>query len=233
MTLDVVPPWPRWAKTARSPRVRVQHQGQQLCTRTAAVAVAAAEHSDVWNACKRSLVLCQHTRWLSALRRTCWRCLQQWLLVTHAWVLVCVVYYVQVVFRDPVRYKLQKVLTVAAEGTYSGQVCRQTGCGFQQQGARQAGSSRQQQLQLDAATTATQAAAAAWECHAGQAVHCSSSEMPMVVSSRFGIGMPHVATRCCLQHSSRGALQTWGRERGGGNYSISSCQGMPAVRKLA
>lgn len=29
----------------------------------------------------------------------------------------------QVVFRDPVRYKLQKVLTVAAEGTYSGQVC--------------------------------------------------------------------------------------------------------------
>lgn len=30
---------------------------------------------------------------------------------------------VQVVFRDPVRYKLQKVLTVAAEGTYSGQVC--------------------------------------------------------------------------------------------------------------
>lgn len=38
----------------------------------------------------------------------------------------------QVVFRDPVRYKLQKVLTVAAEGTYSGQVCassRQPSCG--------------------------------------------------------------------------------------------------------
>lgn len=30
--------------------------------------------------------------------------------------------WLQVVFRDPVRYKLQKVLTVAAEGTYSGQV---------------------------------------------------------------------------------------------------------------
>lgn len=28
----------------------------------------------------------------------------------------------QVTFRDPVRYKLQKVLTVAAEGVYSGQV---------------------------------------------------------------------------------------------------------------
>lgn len=29
----------------------------------------------------------------------------------------------QVVYRDPVRYKLQKVLTIAPEGVYSGQVC--------------------------------------------------------------------------------------------------------------
>lgn len=34
----------------------------------------------------------------------------------------CLLALSQVVFRDPVRYKLQKVLTVAAEGTYSGQV---------------------------------------------------------------------------------------------------------------
>lgn len=54
-----------------------------------------------------------------------------------AFVSVCIV---QVVFRDPVRYKLQKVLTVAAEGTYSGQVCLQA-VGLQQQGGS-AGSSR-------------------------------------------------------------------------------------------
>jgi hypothetical protein len=29
----------------------------------------------------------------------------------------------QVVYRDPVRYKLQKTLTIAPEGVYSGQVC--------------------------------------------------------------------------------------------------------------
>ncbi len=29
----------------------------------------------------------------------------------------------QVVYRDPVRYRQQKILTIAAEGTYSGQVC--------------------------------------------------------------------------------------------------------------
>lgn len=44
---------------------------------------------------------------------------------TCAFCLFCVG--LQVVFRDPVRYKLQKVLTVAAEGTYSGQVCCASG----------------------------------------------------------------------------------------------------------
>ena len=34
--------------------------------------------------------------------------------------LICLA--LQVVFRDPVRYKQQKCLTVAAEGVYSGQV---------------------------------------------------------------------------------------------------------------
>ncbi len=34
----------------------------------------------------------------------------------------------QVVFRDPVRYKLQKQLTIAAEGVYSGQVRSSCGC---------------------------------------------------------------------------------------------------------
>ena len=34
----------------------------------------------------------------------------------------------QVVYRDPVRYKLQKTLTVAPEGMYSGQVCSEHRC---------------------------------------------------------------------------------------------------------
>jgi hypothetical protein len=43
----------------------------------------------------------------------------------------------QVVYRDPVRYKLQKTLTIAPEGVYSGQVCSKREQQPQQQQQRQ------------------------------------------------------------------------------------------------
>ena len=46
--------------------------------------------------------------------------------------------FLQVVYRDPVRYKLQKQLTIAAEGLYSGQVRGRRRCvGAAQHGKRQ------------------------------------------------------------------------------------------------
>jgi hypothetical protein len=110
---------------------------------------------------------------------------------------------VQVVFRDPVRYKLQKVLTVAAEGTYSGQVCLQTGCGFQQQGGWAGSSSsrwmqppHKQLQQLGSVVPGKQCIAAA--------------KLPWRQAADCGVGMQQAAIRCKQQHPSRGALRSGG-----------------------